>query len=308
LSEPLVLATCESRPELTSDDERLRAALERRGASVAALPWTQVPHASGLVCLRSTWDYHLRWPDFRRWVHAFARWPGTLWNPPETVLWNADKAYLEELAARGVRIPRTRWFETGVRPDCDALLQDWNAPIGVLKPRISATAYGTHRLEKGARLDDEAWRPLETHGCVFQAFVPEIETNGELSLISLEGTFSHAVRKRPARGDFRVQQELGGRWEIFLAPRRLREWGARVLSAVPLPWVYARVDLVVTDQGPVLMELELIEPQLFLTPSAAERLADALLAKRARPPGGVQRPRIASSRSFTAGHSRSRML
>jgi len=198
------------------------------------------------------------------------------------VLWNADKAYLRELAGAGLPLPRTRWFAPGERPDCEALLREWGAARGVLKPRISATAYGTHLVTPGARWSDEAWGPLETHGSLFQAFVPEIETDGEVSLIFVDGGFSHAVRKRAAPGDFRVQSDFGGSWEQISTPRALRAFGARVLATASRPWVYARVDVVEAARGPLLMELELIEPQLFLTEAAAARLAEALKRRMSR--------------------------
>jgi glutathione synthase/RimK-type ligase-like ATP-grasp enzyme len=261
----------------------LASALERAGATVLALPWEAIdPAGDHVVCLRSTWDYHLRWAEFRHWVAAFAGRNGRLWNPPATVLWNADKLYLRELGERGIALPRTRWFEPGERPDCDAILREWSLPHAVLKPRVSATAFGTHRIAKGQRLTDAEWSLVEASGCLLQAFVPEIESRGEVSLIYLDQDFSHAIRKRPAAGDFRVQADFGGSVEAVNPAVRLRAFGERVLATASRPCLYARVDLVETGDGPVLMELELIEPDLFLDPSASARLAAALLASAGR--------------------------
>ena len=119
------LATCRHLPRLTPDDDLLRLALEGRGVRVTPAPWDVIdPGAGPLVCLRSTWDYHRRWPQFRRWVEGFAAHPARLWNPASTVLWNADKVYLRDLAHAGVAIPATRWFEPGERPDWQAFLQE----------------------------------------------------------------------------------------------------------------------------------------------------------------------------------------
>ncbi|MGH7525851.1 MAG: ATP-grasp domain-containing protein [Gemmatimonadales bacterium] len=283
----VVLATCRRKPELTPGDALLRMELELRGATAVAKAWDAVNPAGtpALVCLRSTWDYHLRWPDFRHWVGGFADRPGVLWNPPETVLWNGDKVDLRELAAAGIALPPTHWFDAGERPDCDALLRKWGMSRAVLKPRISATAYGTYLVSPGRSLADSDWTPLEAAGGLLQAFVPEIETLGEVSLVFIDGTFGHAIRKRPGQGDFRVQSDFGGRWERITASAPLRGFGERVLAASSRQWLYARVDLVETGRSPVLMELELIEPDLFLThaPDAAGRLATALLARAPRP-------------------------
>ena len=251
------------------------------GARVRAVPWDEIdPRAAGLVCLRSTWDYHRRWPEFRRWIAGFGSGPARLWNPAETLAWNADKAYLRELAAAGVTVPATRWYEPGERPDCEAFLRAAGVSRAVLKPRISATAFATHVVDPGTRLTEAEWQPLEVAGSLLQSFVPEIG-EGEASLVFLDGDFSHAVHKRPAPGEFRVQRDFGGRVTVHEPSTALRGFAERVLEAAPCPWVYARVDAVETSRGPTLMELELIEPDLFLAtrPDAAQRLARALLAR-----------------------------
>jgi hypothetical protein len=281
----IVLATCRSKPALTSSDALLAAELERAGATVVAAPWDAVPPTGDdpvTVCLRSTWDYHHRWSEFRAWIAGFTGPDRRLWNPAETVLWNADKLYLRELEAAGIALPRTRWFEPGEHPDCDAVLRNWKLSRAVLKPRISATAFGTYLVSSGQALSDEEWKPLEASGGLIQAFVPEVEWQGEISLVFMDGGLSHAVRKRPAGGDFRVQRDFGGTLEAVTPPRRILDFGDTVLAAVSRPWLYARVDLVETERGPVLMELELIEPDLFLTPAAAAWLAAALLARAGR--------------------------
>jgi glutathione synthase/RimK-type ligase-like ATP-grasp enzyme len=273
-----VLATCRTKPALTPGDGRLAAALRELGATVAAAPWDTIEPVrdEGVVCLRSTWDYHLRWDDFRDWVGKFAD-PGRLWNPPSTVLWNADKLYLRDLASAGVALPRTQWFEPGERPDVAALLEEWGAARAVLKPRVSATAYGTHVVSPDRGIGAADWPALERSGCLLQLFVPEIQRRGEISLVFLDGGFSHAVRKRPVAGDFRVQADFGGSLETATPSGDTIGFGEAVLAAASRPWLYARVDLIETDRGPVLMELELIEPDLFLTPEGAARLAEALI-------------------------------
>jgi glutathione synthase/RimK-type ligase-like ATP-grasp enzyme len=275
-----LLATCRTKPALTPGDGRLAAALRELGATVVAGPWDTIEPAgdAGVVCLRSTWDYHLRWDEFRDWVGRFED-TGRLWNPPSTVLWNADKLYLRDLASAGIALPRTRWFEPGARPDVAALLEEWDAARAVLKPRVSATAYGTHVVSREDGIGAADWPALERSGCLLQLFVPEIQSRGEISLVFLDGGFSHAVRKRPVAGDFRVQADFGGSLETATPSGDTIGFGEAVLAAAARPWLYARVDLVETDGGPVLMELELIEPDLFLTPEGAARLAAALIGK-----------------------------
>jgi hypothetical protein len=277
----VLLATCRDRPQLTSNDQLLQQALEARGAVARPVPWDGIQvdgDPPTLVCLRSTWDYHRRWSEFRRWIQGFASRPGLLWNPPSTVLWNADKDYLRELSELGLPLPPTQWCEPGERPDLEAFLRSAGAGRAVLKPRVSATAYGTHVVVPGIRLDESEWAHLEKVGSLIQAFVPEI-AEGEASLIFIDGEFSHAVFKRPKPGEFRVQHDFGGRVEELAPAASLRDFAEHVLQSIGFLWLYARVDLVQTAAGPVLMELELIEPDLFFAqaPNAAHRLAAALL-------------------------------
>ena len=198
-------------------------------------------------------------------------------NPRDTVLWNADKRYLRDLASAGVALPRTRWVDPGERPDVAALLEEWGAARAVLKPRVSATAFGTHVVSRDRLPGDAEWAALERSGCLLQAFVPEIQSRGEVSLVFLSGGFSHAMLKRPRAGDFRVQKDFGGTLESASPADGTVRFGEEVLRLAGRPWRYARVDLVETEAGPVLMELELIEPDLFLTPPAAARLAEGLM-------------------------------
>lgn len=281
----IVLATAHGYP-LTPSDALLRDELEARGAVVTALPWDAIGSDgdTSLVVLRSTWDYHRRPAEFRRWVAAFDELPACLVNPPVTVLWNVDKAYLRELADRGVRIPHTHWFEPGRPPDARGFFAETGADAAVVKPRISATAWGTRIVRTGEELSAADLAPLLSGGSLIQAFIPEIRTAGELSLVFLDGRFSHAFVKRAVPGDFRVQVEFGGSEDPAIPSSGARSFAESVLDAAEHPWLYARVDIVETSDGPVLMELELIEPALSLdtAPGAAARFAEAILASSAR--------------------------
>lgn len=283
MSRRVLLATSRKHPEPTASDALLAAQLRSRGVDVMASPWDDVTASTlggTVVCLRSTWDYHRRSDEFRSWIMALAAHDVRLINPAATVLWNMDKEYLGWLAARGIAMPATHWVAPGDPVELPRLLAAAGWQRAVLKPRISATAWGTHLVTASSTLDDAERERLSRAGALLQAFVPEIQSAGETSLIFIDGGFSHAVIKRPSPGDFRVQHEFGGTAEATIAAAPLREFGSRVLAAVPGPWSYARVDVVDTAAGPLLMELELIEPDLFLGlgGDGAERLADVLAA------------------------------
>jgi glutathione synthase/RimK-type ligase-like ATP-grasp enzyme len=152
----------------------------------------------------------------------------------------------------------------------------------VVKPLVSASAWRTFVTETGtAVVDERAWRELlgGSDGMV-QEFIPEVQTAGEWSLIFFGGAFSHAVLKRPRAGDFRVQAELGGTAVLAEPPGALLDGARKVLALVEEPLLFARVDGVERNGGFLLMELELIEPQLFLGADvgAPARFADAIVA------------------------------
>ena len=282
------LASCRAYP-LTESDRVLAEALRRRGAEAIAAPWDEIAanrlEGGDLVCIRSTWDYFLgRDGEFRRWLESFSSEPGRLVNPPETALWNLDKIYLRELHTSGVPIPETRWVEPGDPSAVNETLEKLDWERAVVKPRVCGGGHGTHRVGARAVLQDGDLVSAFASGALVQEYVGEIETRGEISLIYLAGQFSHSIVKRTARGDFRVQSQFGGTVEPIEATPALREFGADVLHRAARPWVYARVDVVERPAGPVLMELEILEPDLFFLqrPEAAEILAEELIARAPR--------------------------
>ena len=270
---------------LTNSDRVLASALERRGVESVPKPWDEIAadrlERGDLVCIRSPWDYFLgRAEEFRRWLESFARNPERLVNPPATALWNLDKIYLRELHASGVAIPETHWIESIHSAELARVLKTAGWDRAVVKPRVAGGGHGTYRIRPGVDLSDGDRVAAFGSGALVQEYVTEIESRGEISLIYLAGTFSHSVVKRSASGDFRVQAQFGGTTEPFEAGPALRDFGADVLRRAARPWVYARVDIVERATGPVLMELEILEPDLFFLqkPEAAEVLADELIA------------------------------
>lgn len=274
----VVFATCDRLPEATASDQVLQRALEARGAEVSVLPWSSIKRDTpgDLILLRSTWDYHKRVQEFMDWLSQLERAGRRVLNPIPTVRWNLDKAYLKELAELGIAIPETR-FEYQLTP---ARLATLMATLGwsraVVKPRISATAHGTFLVRAGEMVDSLA--PAWESGALVQEYVSEVTERGELSLLFFGGDYSHAVIKKPKSGDFRVQTDFGGSAEPVSPSDDAIQFATRVLQSTPHAWIYARVDIVETAKGPLLMELELIEPHLFFDgePRSAERLADLL--------------------------------
>jgi glutathione synthase/RimK-type ligase-like ATP-grasp enzyme len=276
---------------IVDDDRPLADALARRGVDAIAVPWDAAPddHAAATapraLLMRSAWTSHLAPARFLAWLAAQEAGGARIVNAPALVRWNLRKTYLRELAAAGATLPPTVWLEAGARASLATVLADAGLDQAVVKPVVSASAYRTIRVGAGASAAVAAAHQvvldeiLADGGAMVQGFVPEVERAGELSLIVIGGAFTHAVCKRPAPGDFRVQSDFGGSRASIDPPASLIALAeALVARLAPAP-LYARVDLVVTPAGPVLMELEAIDPELFLrrAPAAAERLAELLV-------------------------------
>lgn len=282
----VALVTYSELPDLNPDDHPLRATLTARGARVHAVRWDD-PHADWsafhVVVLRSCWDYHRRTAEFRDWLTARDRGGTHLWNPPAVVRWNLDKSYLRGLDLAGVGVPDTIWLEPGPAPDLAALVAARPWQRAVVKPRISLSAHDTWVTDRtSATRDQERFaRVVEERGALVQEFMPEVTGSGELSLVYVAGRYSHAVCKRTGPGDFRVQRQYGGSDEPVQASAVALDGADRALLAVPGPWLYARVDGVERGGRFVVMELEMIEPELFLawSEAAVRQLAEAILAR-----------------------------
>jgi glutathione synthase/RimK-type ligase-like ATP-grasp enzyme len=205
----------------------------------------------------------------------------SLQNPAGLIAWNSEKTYLRELAEAGVPTVPTVWVERGSDIDLDELLREEGWDEAVVKPVVDLGARNLRRARAGEQSDALA-SVLRRGPAMVQPFLPSLEKDGELSLIYVNGGLTHAVRKRAAPGDFRVQSIWGGtveRAEPSSADEEIAEQALAQLEETPL---YARVDLVTGRDGAThLIELELIEPNLYLTqhPPAAEALAAAALLR-----------------------------
>lgn len=284
----VALATCLALPNLDAEDADLVPALAAIGIDGVPLVWTDpsVEWAScDLVVVRTTWDYPNKIGAFLDWADRVAA-VRPLWSSAAMLRWNTDKRYLRELEEQGVPIVPTRWFERGDRPDLASVAREEGWEEMVLKPVVSAGARRTRLAGPGSMAEGQAFltEQLTQRAMMAQPYIAEVSTAGELSLLYFNGRFSHAVRKIPAVGDFRVQTEHGGR-VLSVAPTA-GELGAgqRVLDAIGSETLYARVDLLQTADGvDRLLELEVTEPSMFLRwdPAAPARFASAI-AERLR--------------------------
>jgi len=207
MSQPRIgIATCAGYPELKGDDELLREALRERGCAADPVVWDEDETDWGnfdLCLVRSTWDYHDEHAEFLAWTRRVEAETALL-NPADLIAWNSDKRYLRQLAEAGVPTVPTLWVERGSDLDLAAELTARGWDEAVVKPVVDLGAKNLHRARTGEAQDALA-TVLARQEAMVQPFLPSLEEEGELSLIYIEGVFSHAVRKHPAPGDFRVQ-------------------------------------------------------------------------------------------------------
>jgi glutathione synthase/RimK-type ligase-like ATP-grasp enzyme len=247
------------------------------GLDVEGRSWVEAGDLTGfdLVLPLFVWGYP---QAHNAWLERMAEWEARqvrLINPASVLRWNSDKLYLARLEAKGAPVVPTL-FVDALTPDLmEQAAHRFGTDRVVAKPRISSSAWRTIRWAPGEPLDDGP-----EGAAMVQPYLRDIEAAGEASLIYFGRRFSHAVAKVPQPGDFRVQQEFDG---IITAYRpRSDELAAaeRILAAVAEPLLYARVDLVRSSGGePLLIELELVEPDLYLRhdAEAGGRFAAAVL-------------------------------
>ncbi|MFL6074683.1 MAG: hypothetical protein ACJ73S_14910 [Mycobacteriales bacterium] len=293
----IALATCSAFPDGDEDFAALAAALDALDAEAVSAVWDDPSvdwAAFDLTVIRTTWDYTRRYDEFLAWTRRVPR----LANPAPLVAWNTTKTYLRDLAEAGVPVVPTDWYEPGgggfSQPD-----GQFSPPAAaeyVVKPAVGAGSRDVGRFRAGA---DDGAAARHVAGllaagktAMVQPYLDAVDTAGESALVYFKGVYSHAIRKgpmldRPGIATGADDEDFGLFLEERISPRvageEERALAERVLAAVPGEHgepLYARVDMVPGPDGaPVLLELELTEPSLFLSyaPGAVERCASALV-------------------------------
>lgn len=284
----IALVTCESlaqygAPNVDDEDALLTRYLREQGHEVEPRIWSNPVVEWGrydVVLLKSPWDYFDRVEEFLRWLDTLEREQVRLLNPVSVVRWNTNKRYLLEMERAGVRIVPTRLLPRGEAVDAAALLEEMGQEQIVVKPAVSGGAKNTFiisRHETAVR-QPQLTELVAHEDFLAQPFLSRIQEEGEWSLLYYGGEFSHAVLKTPKSGDFRVQHYLGGAIAPREAPAHLRRAADRIVRQFAPGCLYARVDGLDQDGELLLMELELIEPFLYLAsdPQALPRYEQAL--------------------------------
>lgn len=233
------------------------------------------------VYLAATWDYPVAPDEFLAVMSRVDASRAVLVNPLSLVRWNVAKTYLRELSAQGVRIVPSLWFESLSDDEPATAFDAFGTDRIVIKPVVSTNANNTFLLTRAqyAERRAELGALFANRAFVVQPFLRSVQSEGEYSLFYIGDGFSHAIRKVPRPADFRVQEEHGASIVAFDLSDELIAAGQNAIRALISQPLYGRVDFVRADAGELcLMELELIEPSLYLRTNdeAAARFAHAL--------------------------------
>jgi hypothetical protein len=270
------------------DDERAYEPLRALGWSVEAVPWSRPGvawDAYDLVVIRSTWDYYRDLEGFLGVLAEIERRGVLLENELPLVRWNLRKTYLRDLAARGVTTVPTVWRQRLARGELADVFDEVASDEVVIKPVVGANAEGAFRLDRQALVTraGEVEAYYAGRALLAQPLARAVLDEGEYSLFYFNGEHSHTILKTPQSGDFRVQEEHGGDIRAVAADAGLSAAGRAALAALDRAPLYLRADFVRANDGGSywLMELELVEPSLYLRmdPEAPGRFARALDAR-----------------------------
>ena len=272
--------------QVLTEDKLLKKELELLGLNVIIkdwkskkFDWTKAEYA----IFRSTWDYFDNFKLFSNWLEK-NKYEIKFINSLEIIKWNLDKVYLLELQEKGINIATTILIKKNQPTTLKKLFKDTGWQEAVLKPTVSGAARHTYRINRNSYNDyEEIFKGLICNeDFLFQEFIKNIISKGELSLIVIGGKYTHAVKKTAKKGDFRVQDDHGGKVEVYHASDKEIEFAEQCINLCLEMPLYARVDIAYDNNNDIsLVELELIEPELWFrnNKKSAKLLAEEILKK-----------------------------
>jgi|TARA_Y100000296_G_scaffold47724_1_gene54700 glutathione synthase/RimK-type ligase-like ATP-grasp enzyme len=265
-------------------DELLIPFFEKRGWSVETVSWHSTStnwDKFNYVIVRSTWDYQQHAGDFLACLKGIDTSSAVLLNPLPLMQWNIEKHYLKDLQGKGVPIVETMWGSEFNNNVIEEAFAQFGCDTVVIKPTLSANADDTFKLSAADwHVQEKAlYNTFQRRDFMIQPFLSSVVDEGEYSLFYFGGEFSHAIKKVPQKGDFRVQEEHGGSLHSIAVDSEQLAIAEKALAAMPCDALYARVDLVKQNNHWAIMELELIEPSLYfnLDPQSPLRFVEALV-------------------------------
>jgi glutathione synthase/RimK-type ligase-like ATP-grasp enzyme len=261
------IATCARLPDLIESDQALVGLFLEKNIKATPVVWNDSAvdfRQFDAILIRSIWDYFLHENDFNAWLDFLEKNKIPLFNSVKTVRENQHKFYLKTLSEKGVSIIPTIFLEKTDALDL-SFIAEKNWSRCVIKPAISAGSHETtlFNLVELAEIEEKYRAFAKNNDLLVQPFMPEIQETGEFSFIFFDKKFSHAIQKTPKSGDFRIQSQFGGVYQIYEPSEAILQTATNILKQYSEDLLYARVDGIVRDGQLLLMEIELIEPDLY---------------------------------------------
>ena len=272
--------------QVLTENKLLKKELELLGLNVIIKDWNSKKFdwsKAEYAIFRSTWDYFDNFKLFSNWLEK-NKYEIKFINSLEIIKWNLDKVYLLELQEKGINIAPTILIKKNQPTTLKKLFEDTGWQEAVLKPTVSGAARHTYRINRNSYNDyEEIFKGLICNeDFLFQEFIKNIISKGELSLIVIGGKYTHAVKKTAKKGDFRVQDDHGGKVEVYHASDKEIEFAEQCINLCLEMPLYARVDIAYDNNNELsLVELELIEPELWFrnNKKSAKLLAEEISKK-----------------------------
>ena len=261
------------------EDELLEKALRTQGIQSKRLAWEtyKTLEKNQYILFRTPWNYFEKLNEFKSFLEENKN-KTTFINSYDQVLWNLDKVYLLELNKQGVNIPETVFLKRGRGESLKKICSDRNWVEVVIKPSVSAAGWETYRLQKQSfsGFEEKFQTLLKKQNMLIQSYQKKITSFGEISLMMINGEYSHAVIKKAKGDEFRVQDDYGGTVETYMASITEINFAKTVIKKLNFCPLYARVDVILDNKNTLaLSELELIEPEMWFrkNPTSVEKLA-----------------------------------
>jgi len=271
--------------QLLKEDAFVQKALEKKGLKVGRFDWAGNFDWSQTknVIFRTTWDYFERFNEFTNWLEKASKKTNFI-NSEQIIRWNIDKHYLQDLANKGINIPKTTFIKKGERKTLSELQKEAGFSKSVLKPTFSGAARHTYLLDEYniAKHENIFAELIAVEDMMLQEFQNNIVSQGEISMMVMGGKYTHSVIKTAKEGDFRVQDDFGGTVKEHNPTTEEIQFAEKAFAACPEPPLYGRADIFYDNDNQLAIgELELIEPELWFrfNPKAADDLAEVIVRK-----------------------------
>ena len=272
--------------QVLTEDNLLKTELDKLGLRVIKKAWNSLDFnwsETKFAIFRSTWDYFDKFRDFKTWLEKVKE-ETTFINSYELINWNLDKKYLIELNKKGINIPTSEVITKEDNLTLESLFKKHDFSEAIIKPTISGAARETYKISKNNfyNYEKKFFNLKSKEDLIFQEFLSNITSRGEISLIFIGENYTHAVKKIAKEGDFRVQDDHGGSVEVYDASKEEILFAQNCLAKCPILPVYSRVDIIYDNENEIsLGEIELIEPELWFrnNKNAAKLLANEISKK-----------------------------